>query len=314
MESNSSWEENLFIMPSNLHTESAPAVLSRDHLGYDNGETKSQLFHLSEQRVLQSTPQHPSVYQYHRILTMDATITPEAMRQQQRKQLAEKAASETSPEQTWLLKRTGSPEPPVLLPYDSMRGLIKDLADRALKQGFRQPLNFHDEKDDEKDDRWSIEKEIARYRDFDVMGPADKDDPAQVITNNEGMVMYELWYQVWIKIKDEYMVDSLLPDIRNVMLHKDMTYRLIPLIKSEIHTLQYEKSRIEIYNRHQLVKLGRGAKERIFWLEDMEGSILHMRKFQTLLDELPDDAMMAKKHFKNFKPDYRDGFDYGFDE
>ncbi|EPS35308.1 hypothetical protein H072_11343 [Dactylellina haptotyla CBS 200.50] len=246
----------------------------------------------------------------------DITLTPEAIRLEQKRGHTKSTSISalTSPEATWLQQRPDSPEVPVILPYHLMRGQIKDLAAKALKKGYRQPLNFHYDHIDHTYDEWSLQKELSRYKYPGIVGPADMDDPVQVVTNNEGMAKFEMWYRVWIGMKDGYLVESWLPDIRNVMLHKEMTYRLIPVLRTEINRLQIEKSRVKVYTGEQIEMICRGIKERKVWIEDLEGCICHMRTFQMLLNELPEDAMMAKKHFRNFKPDLRDGVDLGFDD
>ncbi|KAF3929663.1 hypothetical protein AA313_de0201545 [Arthrobotrys entomopaga] len=207
------------------------------------------------------------------------------------------------PAVTWLIQRPGSPELPIILPYHLMRAAVKDLAERALKRGYRQPVNFHDPRTDNTYDGWHLGNQIAQYSYPGVVGPADVDDPVQVLTQNYGLAKFEMWHRMWKLIQGLYVQESILPDIRDVMLHKDMIHRLEPLIHTEIQLLSSEKKRVRIYTKIQLGLIELGIKDRLEWLEIMQGCLVHMRTFQRLLGELPDDTMMPKKHFKNFKDD-----------
>ncbi|KAK6522386.1 hypothetical protein TWF281_002948 [Arthrobotrys megalospora] len=245
------------------------------------------------------------------------TLTPEIMRLEalQKAITAEAAASPSEipafiREQISPSVRPGSPQP-VILPYNSVRALINDLASRALAKGYRQPVNFL-YKNAPDHDTWNLAVKMGQYY-YTECGVyvGDHNDPVEFLTENTGMVRYEMWCQVWNKMREGYLNDSLLPDIRAVVLHKDMTYKLIPLIKSELDNLKKERCREGIYTEQQKLKLRRGIKERMVWLEDMEACIRYLRIFQDLLDELPDDAMMSKKWFdKGFEKGVKD-VDYG---
>ncbi|KAK6542354.1 hypothetical protein TWF694_006313 [Orbilia ellipsospora] len=207
------------------------------------------------------------------------------------------------PETTWLVQKPGSPELPVILPYHLTRAAVKDLADRALKRGYRQPVNFHDPRSDNTYDGWHMDNQIAQYNYPGIVGPADVDDPVQVLTQNTGLAKFEMWHRMWKLFQGLYVQESILPDIRDIMMHKDMTHRLDPLIRDEINLLRVEKKRTRIYTKEQIELIDLGITDRIEWLETMKICLTHMRTFQKLLTELPDDAMMPKKHFKNFKDD-----------
>ncbi|EWC47743.1 hypothetical protein DRE_02943 [Drechslerella stenobrocha 248] len=140
------------------------------------------------------TPPMPP-FNMNRYQPMETTATPEALRRMQLQavNLSPPAASRT--ESTMPSEAAGSPEP-LVVPLEAMRFLIKDLASRALKEGYRQPMNFHeDDGGDAGSDPWSHSVQLSRYTFTGVFAPADPEDPVQWVTNNEG-ILTTLCFQI----------------------------------------------------------------------------------------------------------------------
>ncbi|KAK6353642.1 hypothetical protein TWF696_005604 [Orbilia brochopaga] len=245
--------------------------------------------------------QAPQVLSYR--YNMDATVTPESLRmaQQQQEFAASLSASQGQglAEPSTFRKRPWEAQIP---PFEVTRALLSDLAERALKKGYRQPMNFHESNEERNAvDRWNRQIQIRRYTFPGMFAPADLDDPVQCVTNNEGIFKFELWDQAWKTIKHEYLKEALLPDLRDVMLHEEMSKYLLSTLRSEIISLEDEKKRLNVYTGLQIQMLESGIQEREAWVIEVVDCMAHLKTFQRIYDELPDDAMLGKKWFNNFK-------------
>ncbi|RVD90378.1 uncharacterized protein DFL_001344 [Arthrobotrys flagrans] len=202
----------------------------------------------------------------------DRTLTPEIIRNEELKRaVAENYPSKipaTILEQIARCARAGSPDPDIPS-FGEFLNSMERLTSRALDKGYRQPLNalynpnYHD--------TWDLGMKMGQYYyNEGLIAVADLDDPVQVLTDNEGMVRYELWNRVWLQIRKGYLHESFFPDPRAISLHKDMTHKLIPILQREVGNLIKEMCRDRIYTPSQIVLLDRGVKERTYWLEHLE--------------------------------------------
>ncbi|KAK6342199.1 hypothetical protein TWF730_001677 [Orbilia blumenaviensis] len=199
-------------------------------------------------------------------------------------------------EQITRMVREGSPQPNVPSFGDFMTSLDK-LATRALAKGFRQPLNV--QRNPGRVDDWSLAQGMAKYLDAGKYPEVNYEDPLDILTHGDGKWRYGLWRTTWNKIKDDYLKESLMPDFRVVLLHKDMSYKLLKLLKEEANKLIKERARGDVFTEKQSVELSIGIAQREYWIRQVMQAIEYNRILQKLLEELPDDAMMAKKWFGN---------------
>ncbi|KAK6502653.1 hypothetical protein TWF506_003231 [Arthrobotrys conoides] len=173
---------------------------------------------------------------------------------------------------------------------------IEGLARRALAKGYRQPLNAM--ANPYRHDTWNhVRRTDEYYYNDGLISASDINDPVQVLTDNAGAIRYELWNRVWVKIRNDYLEDSFLPDPRVLSLHRDMTNKLIPTLQREVGAIIKERNRARVYNEKQILMLDNGVKERTYWLQHLEKCLDYVNIFETLLEELPDNAMMAKEWF-----------------
>ncbi|KAF3185866.1 hypothetical protein TWF788_003914 [Orbilia oligospora] len=173
---------------------------------------------------------------------------------------------------------------------------VEDLATRALAKGFRQPLNAM--YNPHRHDPWHHAERVNQYYYNDgLIAASDINDPVQVLTDNAGAIRYELWNRMWLQIRNDYLHESFLPDPRAVALHRDMTKKLIPTLQREVGAIIEERSREKVYTEQQVLSLDRGVKERTYWLEHLEKCLDYVKVFERLLEEFPDNTMMAKDWF-----------------
>ncbi|KAF3296133.1 hypothetical protein EYR41_007585 [Orbilia oligospora] len=173
---------------------------------------------------------------------------------------------------------------------------VEDLATRALAKGFRQPLNAM--YNPHRHDPWHHGERVNQYYYNDgLIAASDINDPVQVLTDNAGAIRYELWNRMWLQIRNDYLHESFLPDPRAVALHRNMTKKLIPTLQREVGAIIEERSREKVYTEQQVLSLDRGVKERTYWLEHLEKCLDYVKVFERLLEEFPDNTMMAKDWF-----------------
>ncbi|KAJ6263924.1 hypothetical protein Dda_0061 [Drechslerella dactyloides] len=248
-------------------------------------------------------PTHTQISQHVPIhYPMEATVTPEYLRILQ-KQHDRAVASGTHGilEPSTFRKKAPAKDAAVtgweadIPSYSEIRAQLSDLAARALKKGYRQPMNFHESNEKCNDpDTWTRQAQIKRYMFSGVFAPADLDDPVQWVTNNEGMIRFELWYQVWSRIKQDYIKEAMLPDLRDVMLHEEVGKYLLSVLKNEIQSLQTEEARVNVYTGLQIKMLEGGIEEREMWIEEVSKCMAHLQTFQHIYAELPENAMLGK--------------------
>ncbi|KAF3923585.1 hypothetical protein ABW21_db0201325 [Orbilia brochopaga] len=232
-------------------------------------------------------------------INMDTTVTPESLRMLQQQYAAALSASE-GPTQPAVSRKKGWEA--YIPSYDEIRTMLADLAERALKKGFRQPMNFHEGNDGSNEvDTWNRQTQLKRYTFAGVFAAADTDDPVQCTTHNEGLIKFELWDQAWTAMKEGYLKDAMLPDLRDVMLHEEVGMYLTPVLETEVKLLQSEMARVHVYTEAQIQMLKDGINDREAWLEETANCMAHMKTFQHIYTEFPDDAMLGKKWFNNFR-------------
>ncbi|KAK6330633.1 hypothetical protein TWF718_002830 [Orbilia javanica] len=230
------------------------------------------------------------------------TLTPEYLRNEKlKKEIAEKAAIERGRIPAAILEhiarsaRPGSP-PPHIPEFTEFLDSVEKLAARALEKGFRQPLNAMYNPNHL--DVWDLSSKMGQYYYNDgLIAASDLNDPCQVLTDNEGTVRFELWNRIWLKIRHDYLHESYLPDPRTVALHKDMTHKVISVIKRETGNVKKEAERTKVYTDQQLAQFDRAIKERTHWLEGLGKCLGYIKVFEKLLLEVPDNAMMARDWF-----------------